>query len=79
MSISVLLVHKYELARRGLRRMLEDHEDIDVVAEAGNAVEALSQVELGSPDVILMDAEPPYVSGLETIRILKERGRVRLL
>ena len=72
MGISVLLVHRYELARRGLRRMLEDHEDIDVVGEAGNAVEALSQVELVSPDVILMDAELPYVSGLETIRILKE-------
>ena len=73
-SIRVLLVHRYELARRGLRRMLEDHEDIEVVGEASNAVEALSQAELVSPDVILMDAELPYVSGLETIRILKERG-----
>ena len=74
MSNRVLLVHRYELARRGLRRMLEEHEDMEVVAEAGNAVEALSQAELVSPDVILMDAELPYVSGLETIRILKERG-----
>ena len=73
-STRVLLVHRYELARRGLRRMLEEHEDMEVVGEAGNAVEALGQAELVSPDVILMDAELPYVSGLETIRILRERG-----
>ena len=38
-STRVLLVHRYELARRGLRRMLEEHEDMEVVGEAGNAVE----------------------------------------
>ena len=72
--IRVLLVHDYELARRGLRRMLEGYEDIEVVAEASDALEALSQVEMVSPDVILMDAEMPHVSGLETMSILKERG-----
>ena len=39
--------------------MLEEHEDMEVVGEAGNAVEALGQAELVSPDVILMDAELP--------------------
>ena len=73
-GIKVLMVHDYELARRGLRRMLEGYEDIEVVGEAGNAVEAIGQVGTVSPDVILMDAEMPYVSGLETIRILKEQG-----
>ena len=72
--IRVFLVHDYELARRGLRRMLEEYDDIEVVAEASNALEALSQIELVSPDVILMDAEMPHVSGLETMRILRERG-----
>ena len=73
-DIRVTLVHKYELARRGLRRMLEEHEGIEVVGEAGNAIEALRQVELDSPDVVLMDAELPQISGLETTRLLKERG-----
>ena len=73
-GIRVLLVHDYELARRGLRRMLEGYEDIEVVGEAGNAVEAIGQVGTVSPDVVLMDAEMPHVSGLETIRILKEQG-----
>ena len=73
-GIRVLLVHDYELARLGLRRMLEEHEDIEVVGEAGNAVEALSQVDTVSPDVILLDAEMPHVSGLELTRILKERS-----
>ena len=73
-GIRVLLVHGYELARRGLRRMLEGYEDIEVVGEAGNAVEAIGQVGTAFPDVVLMDAEMPHVSGLETIRMLKERG-----
>ena len=73
-DIKVLLVHEYELARRGLRRMLEDYNDIEVVGEAANALEAIDLALAVSPDVILMNAELPHVSGLEAIRILKERG-----
>ena len=73
-DIKVLLVHEYELARRGLRRMLEDYEDIEVIGEAANALEAIDLALAVSPDVILMNAELPHVSGLEAIRILKERG-----
>ena len=65
--IRVLLVHDSELARRGLRRMLEEYEDIEVVAEASNPHEALSQVEMVSPDFVLMDGELLHASSLDLV------------
>ena len=65
--IRVLLVHDSELTRRGLRRMLEEYEDIEVVAEASNPLEALSQVEKVSPDFILMDRELLHVGGPDRV------------
>ena len=65
--IRVLLVYDSELARRGLRRMLEEYEDIEVVAEASNPLEALSQVEKVSPDFVLMDRKLLHVGGPDLV------------
>ncbi|MBI4199439.1 MAG: response regulator transcription factor [Chloroflexi bacterium] len=72
--IKVLLVHEYELARLGLRRMLEAHDDIEVVGEAADGTDALMRVATLSPDVIVMAADLPTLSGLETVALLKRRG-----
>jgi len=69
--IRILLVDDHELVRHGLRRMLEPEEDMDVVGECANAVEAFSQVQRLSPDVILMDTQMPGVNGIEATRCLK--------
>ena len=73
-QIRVLLVDDHELARRGLRRMLELSDDIEVVSEAGNADEALGQVLELSPDVVIMDIQMGYINGLEATQLLKDRG-----
>ncbi len=72
-DIKILLVDDHELVRRGLRRMLESEEDIEVVGDAADAEEAYSQVEMLSPDVVLMDVKMPGVNGVEATRVLKER------
>ena len=72
--IRVLLVDDFELARRGLRRMLELDGEIEVVGEAGDADEALGQVEDLSPDVVIMDIKMGHINGLEATRLLRERG-----
>jgi DNA-binding NarL/FixJ family response regulator len=72
-DIKILLVDDHELVRRGLRRMLESEEDIEVVGDAGNAEEAYSQVETLSPDVVLMDVKMPGTNGVEATRVLKEK------
>ena len=73
-GIRVLLVDDHELARRGLRRMLELDADIQVVGEASNADEALGLVDDLSPDVVMMDIQMGYINGLEATRLLKDRG-----
>jgi DNA-binding NarL/FixJ family response regulator len=54
-EIRCLLVHDHVLLRQGLRRLLEDQPDIEVVAEAGNAAEALDRVFEHRPEVVITD------------------------
>jgi two-component system, NarL family, response regulator NreC len=55
-KIRCALVHDHVLLRQGLRRLLEDEHDIEVVAEAENAAEALRKVSLYRPEVVIADA-----------------------
>jgi two-component system response regulator NreC len=54
-KIRCVLVHDHVLLRQGLRRLLEDEPDIDVVSEAGNAAECLRKVYESRPDVLVAD------------------------
>lgn len=51
------LVHSHVLLRQGMRRLLEDEPDIEVVSEAGNAAECLRKVHELQPDVLITDYE----------------------
>ena len=72
-TIRILLVDDHQVVREGLRRMLELEADMEVVGEAGDAKEALTQVESLSPEVILMDIKMPVVDGIKLTRQLKEK------
>ena len=72
-AIRVLIVDDHQVVREGLQRMLKLEDDIQVVGEATNMEEALSQAELFSPDIILMDIKMPGADGVETTRKLKEK------
>jgi two-component system response regulator NreC len=56
-KIRCLLAHDHVLLRQGLRRLLEDEPDIEVIGEAGNAAECLRKVYEFRPDVLVADAE----------------------
>ncbi len=71
-TIRILVVDDHQVVREGLRRMLDLEADIEVVGEAGDAKEALRQVESLSPEVILMDIKMPGVDGIELTRQIKE-------
>lgn len=73
MTIRVLLADDEELVRTGLRMILEAEPGIAVVGEAADGSEAVSQSELLTPDVVLMDIRMPRVDGLEATRQLLER------
>jgi len=72
-TIRILLVDDHQVVREGLRRMLQQEMDMQVVGEAASVEEALTQVELLSPDVILMDIKMPGMDGIEGTRKLKEK------
>ncbi len=56
-EIRCLLVHDHVLLRQGLRRLLEDEPDMEVVAEAGNAAEAVRKVREHRPEIVIADAQ----------------------
>jgi two-component system, NarL family, response regulator NreC len=55
-KIRCVLVHDHVLLRQGLQRLLEDEPDLEVVAEAGNAAEALQRVFEHQPEVVIADS-----------------------
>jgi DNA-binding NarL/FixJ family response regulator len=72
--IRVLLVDDHPVVRDGLRGMLADADDIEVVGEAGDGAEAVDVAAVRSPDVVLMDLRMPRVDGVAAIRRLAARG-----
>ncbi|MGW2340718.1 response regulator [Streptomyces sp. NPDC001661] len=68
MSIKVMLVDDQVLLRTGFRMVLAAQPDMEVVAEAGDGVEALEVLRSTSVDVVLMDVRMPKLDGVETTR-----------
>ncbi|HUK96112.1 MAG TPA: response regulator transcription factor [Gaiellaceae bacterium] len=80
MSIRVLVADDQSMIRAGFRMLLGGQEDIDVVAEAGDGLEAVDKAARFQPNVILMDIRMPELDGIEaTRRILAADGRARIL
>ena len=71
-KIKVLLVDDNEVVREGLSNILSPHTDIDLVGKAIDGLDAVAKAIETEPDVILMDAQMPRMSGAEATRRIKE-------
>jgi two-component system, NarL family, response regulator DevR len=71
--IKVFLLDDHEIVRRGLRELLEAHEDLTVVSEAGTAAEALTRIPATRPDVAVLDVRLPDGDGVQVCREIRSQ------
>jgi two-component system response regulator LytT len=71
--LKVMVVDDEQLARDELRYQLEQAGDVEVVAQAGNGIEALAAVERFDPDLVFLDIQMPGLSGFEVARRLLDQ------
>jgi DNA-binding NarL/FixJ family response regulator len=69
--IRILTVDDHQLLREGIAAVLEGQEDMKLVGEASNGLEAIESFRRVRPDVTLMDLRMPDMSGIEAIRAIR--------
>jgi two-component system, NarL family, response regulator NreC len=74
MTIRLLLVDDHAVVRSGLRMMLDNEVDAEIVGEASSAAEAIEATMRLKPNVILMDIGLPDLSGIDATREIKKRA-----
>ena len=80
MTIRVLVADDQSMVRAGFRMLLSREQDVDVVAEASNGLEAVEKAARFQPDVVLMDIRMPELDGLQATRqILAADSSARVL
>tara|TARA_B100000029_G_scaffold353141_1_gene345757 strand:- start:357 stop:995 length:639 start_codon:yes stop_codon:yes gene_type:complete len=71
LNIKTLIVDDHSIVREGLKRILDESDDINVVAEVGNGEDAIRLVQNNKFDMIILDISMPGKSGLELLRDIK--------
>jgi two-component system, NarL family, response regulator DevR len=69
----VFVLDDHDVVRRGLKELLEDTGDLEVVGEAGTAVDARSGIPLAEPDVAVLDVRLSDGNGVEVCREIRSR------
>lgn len=73
-KIRIVLADDHVLVRDGIKALLEDENDIEVIDEASDGLEALDVVKRSLPDVLVVDIRMPGLTGIEVVRKIREEN-----
>lgn len=80
MAIRILLADDHEMLRKGLRSLIEQDNNFDVVGEAGNGLDAVRLAGKHKPDIVLMDLAMPDLNGIDATRqILQGQPKTKII
>lgn len=80
MSIRILVADDHSVVRKGIRTLLEDEADMQIVGEATDGDEAIELLSDMEPDVLLLDITMPRMSGIEALKVISQQyPKVRTL
>ena len=71
--IRLLLVDDQRIIRQGIKSLLESQADFDVIGEAENGQQAINQIEVLQPDLVLMDVRMPIMDGVAATQIICQK------
>lgn len=73
-KITVVLADDHTIVRNGIRSILEEFDEIEIVGEAGNGAEAIEKVKELSPDILMVDIAMPILNGIQVAQEMNHQG-----
>lgn len=73
-KVRISIADDHPVFRQGLREIIEDEGNVEIVSEADNGLDALRQILESRPDIAILDIEMPEMTGLEVLKKLNEGG-----
>src|SRR6218665_3676469 len=72
-KIKLMIVDDHAVVRKGIINLLEDEENIEIVGEASDGVEALEVIKEQKPNIVLLDLSMPKMTGFEVAKIISQK------
>ena len=70
--ISIVLVDDHSIVRDGIKYLLEEEENLEVIGEGSNGLEAIKLIEDIQPDILIIDVRMPKMNGIEAVKIINK-------
>ena len=70
--INILIVDDHLIVREGIKRIIDDVPDMNIIAEASNGNEAMELILKNTYDIVLLDISMPILNGLQTLKLIKK-------